>query len=429
MNIVVVGTGYVGLTSGVCLAEIGHNVLCIDKDVQKIEKLNQGIIPIYEPGLEDMAKNLILEKRLKFSTSISDGVDFADVIFVAVGTPPKSNGEADLSSVEKVAIDIAQSMKSYKLIVSKSTVPVETGKRIFNTIKIYNQKVEFDVVSNPEFLREGSAIYDFLNPDRIVIGVRTEKAKNIMLEIYKNINAPKIVTDIESAELIKHASNSFLALKISYANALSQICDKVGADVRLVAKGMGYDKRIGSSFLNAGVGFGGSCFPKDLAAFIEISKEAGYDFRLLEEVKRINAEQKKSFVKKVKEVLWNLNDKKIAIFGLAFKPNTDDMREAPAIDVINDLLAENAAVRVYDPVAMENAKKVLDSKVVYCDDVYAAADGANAVLILTEWEEFKNIDFAKLKSKLLTPIIIDGRNLLDGNEMIKQGFVYKGIGC
>jgi UDPglucose 6-dehydrogenase len=429
MNIVVVGTGYVGLTTGVCLAEIGHNILCIDKDEKKIEKLNQGIIPIYEPGLEDISKKLISAKRLKFSTSICEGIDFADVIFVAVGTPPKSTGEADLSSVERVAIDIAKNMKSYKLIVSKSTVPVETGKKIFNTIKIYNQNIEFDVVSNPEFLREGSAIQDFLNPDRIVIGVSTEKAKNIMLEVYKNIDAPKIVTDIESAELIKHASNSFLALKISYANALSQICEKVGADVRLVTKGMGYDKRIGNSFLNAGVGFGGSCFPKDLSAFIEISKEAGYDFRLLEEVKKINDEQKKHFVKKIKDVLWNLNDKKIAILGLAFKPNTDDMREAPAIDVINDLLAENAKVRVYDPVAMENAKNILGDSVVYCDNIYDVAEGANAVLILTEWEEFKNIDFEKLKEKLITPIIIDGRNIFDEIFLKNKGFIYKGIGC
>ncbi|MFC1484950.1 UDP-glucose dehydrogenase family protein [bacterium] len=431
MRITVVGVGYVGLVTGVCLSKLGHEVLCIDNDQDKIDALKQGIIPIYEPGLEDICKESIKNETLFFSNSIKQGTTFADVIFIAVGTPPKSNGQTDLSYIEDVVIDIAKSIESYKVIVSKSTVPVETGQRLYEIVKSHNEhNVDFDIVSNPEFLKEGSAVHDFLNPDRIVLGLRNDRAKEIMLKVYENLNAPKIITDIESSELIKHASNSFLALKISYANALSQICEKVGADVRQVTQGMGYDKRIGQSFLDAGIGFGGSCFPKDLSSFMEIAKSCGYKFNLLKEVKYINEYQKKYFVKKIKDTLSDLTDKKIAILGLAFKPNTDDMREAPSIDIINELLNEKAKIFVYDPVAMKNAKSIFDDdRVNYCKNIYEASEDADATIILTEWDEFKNIDFEKLKKQLKTPIIIDGRNMFDEHELREKGFIYKGVGC
>ncbi|MCP4481791.1 MAG: UDP-glucose/GDP-mannose dehydrogenase family protein [bacterium] len=426
MKITVIGVGYVGLTTGVCLAEIGNDVLCVDKDKIKIVDLKQGKIPIYEPGLADKTLKNYQNKKLNFSTSIKEGIDFADVIFIAVGTPAKYTGEADLTSVETVVVDIAKKMTTYKIIVSKSTVPVETGKKIQETIRLYNRTTDFDIVSNPEFLREGSAVSDFLNPYRIVLGVNSQKAKDAMLEVYQNIDAPKIITDIESAELIKHASNSFLALKISYANALSRICEKVGADIEFVTQGMGYDSRIGKDFLNAGVGFGGSCFPKDLAAFIDISNNCGYNFQLLKEVQKINDDQKQSFIDKIKEIVWNLKGKKFAVLGLSFKPNTDDMREAPSLDIIDSLLKEGAIVTAFDPVATKNAKAILGDAITYAETIVDATKGADAVIILTEWADFKNIDVANLKLK--TPIIIDGRNIFDPLEMKKKGYIYKGIG-
>ncbi|MCK4533467.1 UDP-glucose/GDP-mannose dehydrogenase family protein, partial [bacterium] len=362
------------------------------------------------------------------TTDIKDGVTNSEIIFIAVNTPPRKNGEADLCYVEAVSREVAQQMKSYKVIVSKSTVPVETGKKIAQTVKIYNKrKVSFDIASNPEFLREGSAIGDFMHPDRIVIGVNSKKAETIMKKLYKPLGAPIIVTDIESAEIIKHAANSFLAMKISYINAVANICERVGADVTQVARGMGLDRRIGAEFLSAGVGFGGSCFPKDLSAFIRIAEKNGYNFELLKVVKKINQEQKNLLLKKLTKSIWNLKDKTIGVLGLAFKSNTDDLRNAPAISIIEMLQKEGAKIKVYDPQAMEKAKKILKN-VIFCKDSYLTAQDSDALVILTEWNEFKKLDFKKIKKKLKTPVIIDGRNIYNPALMHKQGFTYEGIG-
>ena len=428
MKISTVGTGYVGLVTGTCFAELGHEVMCVDNDKEKVKVLEEGGVPIYEPGLEEMIKRNREAGRLKFSTEISEGVDFGDVIFICVGTPSKPNGEADLSAIEKVAIEIAESLKEYRLIVEKSTVPVQTGMKIKNTIELRKKEdVEYEVASNPEFLREGSAIYDFMHPDRIVIGVESERASQILREIYKNIDAPIVETDIESAEIIKHASNSFLATKISFINAVALLCERSGANVEKVAEGMGLDKRIGKNFLKAGIGFGGSCFPKDVSAFIKIAESLGFDFGILKETERVNRKMRFHLIEKLKSAIWNLKDKKIAILGLAFKPNTDDMRNAPSIDIVNVLKKEGAQVVVYDPKAIEKAKQMLED-VVYADSPYKAMEDADAVLILTEWEEFKNLDIEKMKGLLKTPVIIDGRNIYDPDKMKVSGFIYKSIG-
>ncbi|MEO0142663.1 MAG: UDP-glucose/GDP-mannose dehydrogenase family protein, partial [candidate division WOR-3 bacterium] len=388
MKVCMIGTGYVGLVSGTCFAEMGHNVICVDNDQRKIQILKSGQIPIYEPGLLEMVQRNVAAARLKFTTSIAEGVRESLFIFIAVGTPPKENGEPDLSSIEKVASEIGEAMEDYKVVVEKSTVPVQTGKWIRTVIERFNRRnVPFDVASNPEFLREGSAINDFLKPDRIVLGVESEKARELLLELYKPINAPKIITDLASAELIKHASNSFLSMKISFINALSIICERSGADIIKVAEGIGLDKRIGRDFLNAGVGFGGFCFPKDLKAFIGIAQKLGYDFKLLKEVERINEEQMLRVVKKLEDLLWNLKDKKIGILGLSFKPNTDDMRFAPSITIINQLKREGAFIRAYDPVAMERARELMPD-IEYCNDAYGVAQGADGVILVTEWDEF-----------------------------------------
>ena len=426
-TICVVGTGYVGLVTGACLSELGHRVICVDNDKSKIDILKKGKIPIYEPGLEELVRKNSRDKRLSFSTSIKEGISKSEIIFRAVGTPPRPDGSADLSFVENVAQEIAANMRSYKLIVDKSTVPVETGTWVAITVKRNLKKnIPFDVASNPEFLREGSAVHDTFNPDRIIIGVESARAESILREIYKPIKAPVIVTDIKSAEIIKHASNSFLAMKISFINAVANICERTGADVTKVAEGMGLDKRIGKSFLNAGIGFGGFCFPKDLEAFMWISKKVGYDFNLLNEVRAINEQQKKLIVKKIEDSLWILKDKVIGVLGLSFKPDTDDMRFAPSIDIINALKAHGAKIQAYDPVAMQKAKPVL--KIKYCRDAYSAAKGADCLVILTEWDEFKKLDTVKLKKLLKTPIIIDGRNIFDAAHVEKLGFIYKGVG-
>lgn len=428
MNICVIGTGYVGLVTGACLADLGNKVICVDIDKDKINKLKKGVIPIYEPGLEGLVKNNQREKRVSFTTDLKEGVKKSEIIFIAVGTPPKDNGEADLTYVENVARQIAQSMTSYKLIVEKSTVPVETGEWVEHTVKINNRhKVNFDVASNPEFLREGSAIDDFMHPDRIVIGVESKRAKDLLTELYRPLGAPIVVTDIKSAEIIKHASNSFLATKISFINAISNICEKAGADVKKVAEGMGLDKRIGKSFLDAGIGFGGFCFPKDLAAFIKIAEKLGYDFGLLKEAEKINESQKRLLVKKVEDNLWILKGKTIGVLGLSFKPNTDDIRFAPSIDIIQALLKEGATVKVFDPQAMDKAKKVLRG-VKFCTNPYEAARGASCLVIMTEWNEFKELDFRKLKRLLKQPLIIDGRNIYDPAVMKKLGFKYVCMG-
>ncbi|NPV13487.1 UDP-glucose/GDP-mannose dehydrogenase family protein [candidate division WOR-3 bacterium] len=428
MKIAMIGTGYVGLTSGACLAKIGHKVVCVDSDVDKIDLLKRGEMPIYEPGLKEIVADAIRENRLSFVTDIKRAVLESEVCFIAVGTPPLENGEPDLTYVERVVRDIAASMDGYRLIVEKSTVPVQTGKWIKKTVERYNRaNIPFDVASNPEFLREGSAVHDFLHPDRIVIGVETTRARDILTEIYRPINAPIIVTDIESAELIKHASNAFLAMKISFANALAVICEASGADVRLVVDGMGMDKRIGRAFLDAGVGYGGFCFPKDLRAFIRIAEELGYDFQLLKEVEKINQETKQRFVRKIRKALWNLKGKNIGILGLAFKPNTDDMRFAPSIDIINALIAEGARIRAYDPQAMKNARKILPD-IDYCNNALEVAVDADLLAVITEWEEFKNLDLKEIKEKMRLPIICDGRNIFDPDAVRKQGFTYIGMG-
>jgi len=428
MKITVIGTGYVGLTSGTCFAELGNDVICVDIDKEKIDLLNGGKIPIYEPGLKELVERNMKEQRLKFTTDIKEAIKNSEIIFICVGTPPKNNGEADLSYVENVAREIAEYMDCYKVIVEKSTVPVETGEKVAETIRQNNKhNVEFDVVSNPEFLREGSAVQDTFNPDRIVIGANSEKAVEIMKKLYEPIKAPLIVTDIRSAEIIKHASNSFLATKISFINAIANICEKTGADIEKIAEGMGYDKRIGKSFLNAGIGYGGFCFPKDASAFIRIAEKYGYDFKLLKDVQEINEKQKEFFIKKVEKALWNLKDKGIGVLGLAFKPNTDDMRFAPSIDIIDYLQKEGVSIKAYDPEAIENAKKLLKD-VEYCNDPYEAAENTDALLILTEWNEFKELDLEKIKGLMKNKLIIDGRNIYNPEEMKKLGFKYIGVG-
>jgi UDPglucose 6-dehydrogenase len=428
MNISIVGSGYVGLVTGGCFAELGNRVTCVDNNVGKIKDLKKGIIPIYEPGLEELIKSNVKKKRLTFTSSIKEAVLNSEIIFIAVGTPPLENGEADLTGIETVARNIATNMPQYRLIVEKSTVPVETGKWVKHTIETYvKRKIKFDVASNPEFLREGSAIADFMHPDRVVIGVESKKAEELLVNLYKPLHAPLVVTDIKSAELIKHASNSFLATKISFINAISRICDKVGADVVEVAHGMGLDKRIAPQFLDAGLGYGGSCFPKDLDAFITISEKLGYPFALLSEVKEINRQQKEFFVSKIKDTLWIIKDKTIGILGLSFKPNTDDIRNAPSLDIIRNLQFEGAKIKAYDPSAMEKTKEALKD-VTFCRNPYEACKGSDCLLVVTDWNEFKELDFNRIKKLLKRPVIVDGRNIYDPKKMRKLGFTYIGIG-
>ncbi len=428
MNLCMIGTGYVGLTTGACFAEVGHNVICVDNNTAKVAKLQAGEIPIYEPGLEELVHRNVSAKRLHFSTSIEEGVDGSDIVFIAVPTPPQPDGSVDLSFVEGVAREIADVMKGYKVVVDKSTVPVKTGDKVEETIRRYQKrKVDFDVVSNPEFLREGFAVADLMHPDRVVIGSKSTRPVAAMKQVYEPFGAPIVITDINSAELIKHASNSFLALKISYINAVSVICEASGANVSEVAAGMGLDARIGKRFLDAGLGFGGSCFPKDLSAFIKISQQLGYDFRLLKEVQRVNTEQMDRFVTKIEETLWVLKDKTLGVLGLAFKQNTDDVRLSPAIDLCLRLQKQGVKLRVHDPKAAEKAKEVL-SGVVYVDDMNDVAEGCDALVIATEWPEFRQLDLNRARQLLTHPIIFDGRNVFDPAEMEQQGFIYKSIG-
>ncbi|MGH7950894.1 MAG: UDP-glucose dehydrogenase family protein [Limisphaerales bacterium] len=428
MKLAIIGTGYVGLVTGTCFAEVGHHVICVDNDAAKVKTLRAGGIPIYEPGLEELVKKNVAAGRLDFTNNTAEGVEKSDVIFIAVPTPPLADGAVDLSFIERVARDIAAAMTTYKVIVDKSTVPVKTGEKVSETIKRYcKAKVDFDVVSNPEFLREGFAVGDLMKPDRIVIGVRSQRPVAAMTEIYTPFNAPIIVTDINSAELIKHAANSFLALKISYINAIATVCEAAGANVQEVAQGIGLDERIGRRFLNAGIGFGGSCFPKDLSAFIKIAGQIGYDFRLLKEVQRINDEQMERFIKKITDTLWVLKDKKIGVFGLAFKQNTDDIRMSPAIELCQRLQKDGASLRVHDPKAMDKAKAVL-TNVTYIEDMNTVAEGCDALVIATEWDEFKKLDLERAKKTLTHPILFDGRNLFDPVEMERLGWIYKSVG-
>ncbi len=428
MKLAIIGSGYVGLVTGTCFAELGNDVMCVDNDPNKIMTLTQGKIPFYEPGLQELVTRNVKEKRLRFTSKIGEAVDFADVIFIAVGTPSRHDGEADLSYVDKVAQEIAEHMKSYKLIVEKSTVPVETGEKVQETIRRCNKhNVPFDVASNPEFLREGSAIEDFLKPDRVVLGVQSEKAAELLRKLYEPVTQNIIVTDIKSAEIIKHASNSFLATKISFINTVANICELAGADIQQVAEGMGFDKRIGKSFLSAGIGYGGSCFPKDVDAFVRIAEKKGYNFSLLKEVQNVNKDQRKRFIKKVEDALWVTKGKKVALWGLAFKPNTDDLREAPSIDVIAALLKEGASISAYDPVAMDRMKSIYPD-IHYTQTPYDAAEGADIIVLVTEWNEFKQIDLPKVKSLMKYPLMVDGRNLYNPESMDKLGFHYISIG-
>jgi len=432
MKLCIIGSGYVGLVSGACFAEVGHHVICVDNNEKKVAQLRAGQVPIYEPGLEDLIHRNVAAKRLHFTTSTEEGVDGSEVVFIAVPTPPQPDGSVDLSYIEKVAREIAAVLKpgQYRVIVDKSTVPVKTGEKVADTIRRYNKGgADFDVVSNPEFLREGCAVPDLMKPDRIVIGGNSERAVALMQKIYEPFMAPVLVTDINSAELIKHAANSFLALKISYINAVARICEASGADVEKVADGIGMDKRIGRNFLNAGIGYGGSCFPKDIAAFIAISEDLGVPFTLLKEVEKINRSQRERFLAKIREALWVLKDKKIAVWGLAFKPDTDDVRSSVAIDLVNDLLAEGAEVTAYDPKGAEKAVEfnlVKGAKI--ASSPLEAAKGAEALVIATEWKEFTTVDLGELHKLMHTPMIFDGRNLLDPATVREAGFRYSSIG-
>lgn len=430
MKLTIIGSGYVGLTTGACFAEVGHHVVCVDNDEEKIQTLLDGRIPIYEPGLAELVKKNITSRRLRFTSSTEEGVEHGEVLFIAVPTPPQADGSVDLSFIEKVAREIAQHLQSYRVVVDKSTVPVRTGERVAQTIRRYARPgVEFDVVSNPEFLREGCAVEDLMKPDRIVIGGNSDRALALMQKIYEPFVAPVIVTDINSAELIKHAANSFLALKISYINAIAEICEVGGADVRKVTEGIGADKRIGRAFLNAGLGYGGSCFPKDVAAFIAISQQLGAPFDLLKEVQRINANQLDRFLKNVREALWVLKDKRIAVWGLTFKPNTDDVRGSVAVTLVEKLVAEGAIVTAYDPKGMERVKALpVGASVQFADSPLEAAQDAEALVIATEWPQFAAVDMAQLREVMRTPLIFDGRNLLDPTVAADFGFQYRGIG-
>jgi len=432
MKIAVFGTGYVGLVTAAGLAEFGHHVVGADKVEEKIEKISRGEVPIFEPGLNELLESNLKSGRLSFSSDLDKTIQASDVIFVCVGTPQGDDGSADMSQIEEVSRMIAENLNGYKLVVEKSTVPVKTSSWIKRTITLYKKTdMAFDIASNPEFLREGSAVADFLHPDRIIIGVESERAKEMLVRIYEKAKDRLVITNIDTAELIKHASNSFLAMKISYINLMANLCEKTDADIQQVAQGMGLDPRIGGLFLKAGLGFGGSCFPKDLKALIKIGEDLGVNMNLLKETDRINADRVKVFLEKIKKALWILKDKKIAVLGLAFKPDTDDIREAPSIKVIRELLGEGANVRLYDPQSRENMKELFPEylpRVVYCDSPYQAASGTNALLIITEWKEFLDLDLKKLKDVMANPIIIDGRNIFDSASVKKLGFEYYSVG-
>lgn len=449
MRIAVVGSGYVGLVAAACFAELGHNIISVDNDVEKVARLNAGNLPIREPFLTELVQGHLGE-RLVFSHSVTEAVAASEVIFIAVGTPATDSGEADLSYVESVSRQIASCMDGYRVVVEKSTVPVFTNEWIRRTL-LANGTAEgsFDVASNPEFLREGNAVTDFLYPDRIVVGADTEKATRLLASVYEPLTsgsyaarknavpAPEgaqvpsqlITTTTRSAELIKHASNAFLALKISFSNAVATICEGIGADVVDVCRGIGADSRIGPRFLQPGVGFGGSCFPKDLTAFRVIARDSGYDFRLLDEVLRINEEQRANFVRKVRKALWTLRGKHLGVLGLSFKGGTDDIRESPAIALISSLLKEGATVKAYDPAAMECAREAFaPGEIEFATDPYQAAAGCDALLILTDWEEFSRLDLKRVRAALKYPIVIDGRNLYDPEAMTAQGLTYCSVG-
>jgi UDPglucose 6-dehydrogenase len=444
MKISVIGAGYVGLTTAACLAQIGHEVFCSESDLTKLKQLQDGAMPLFEPHLEDIIRLARESGRLTFG-STEEAIERGHAIFICVGTPPLANGDADLSAIEGVARTIAKRASGYRLVVEKSTVPVQTGAQLRKHLAVHcTNALQYDVASNPEFLREGSAVEDFLHPDRIVVGVDSDQAATVLREIYEPIiqqtftcpvhspcptrsNARFLVTDTNSAELIKHASNSFLAMKISFINMVANLCEVVGADVTKVAEGMGLDPRIGSTFLKPGIGFGGFCFPKDLQAFIRIAEKSGCDFSLLKEVEKINQGRIEHFVEKIRRELWVVRGKTLAVWGLAFKPNTDDVRFAPSIALLKALMDEGAIINAYDPQASGKASAVLPD-VNYCADPYQAAQSADAVLIVTEWEEFRTIDWARLRTVVDRPLILDGRNMFEPAEITARGFQYVSIG-
>jgi UDPglucose 6-dehydrogenase len=429
MNICVVGTGYVGLVTGAVFADLGNDVVCVDNDAAKIAALEAGRMPIYEPGLEEMVARNTADGRLTFTVDLAGAVRRSVIVFITVGTPPKPNGQADLGAVEDVARGIAQAMERYTVVVNKSTVPVGTGNFVREVIERHQTaKVPFDVVSNPEFLREGSAIEDTLRPDRIVIGAPTQQVAMTLLELYAPLERPMIITDVPSAEMIKYASNAFLSTKISFINAIANICERAGADVTQVMKGMGLDPRIGAAFLSAGLGYGGSCFPKDTDSLVHTAASLGYDFAMLRAVVEVNRERAGHFVHVIGAALGPLDGRVIAVLGLAFKPNTDDMREAKSIEVVEGLLARGATVRVYDPVAMEVARATLPGAVTYCESPYEAASGADAVALVTEWNEFKFLNLERLRGVMRRPVVFDGRNLWEPERMRRLGFTYYSIG-
>jgi UDPglucose 6-dehydrogenase len=432
MHIAVVGTGYVGLVTGACFAEFGVNVTCVDIDEEKINRLLQGVIPIYEPGLDKIVNKNTQAGRLNFTTDLKSAVEQALVIFLAVGTPPKEDGSADLQYVEAVARDVARYMNGYKVIVTKSTVPVGTGEHIRQIVKD-NQTVAhpFGVVSNPEFLREGAAIEDFMRPDRVVIGTRDEAAVAIMKDLYRPlylIETPVVITSLEAAELSKYAANAFLATKISFINEIANLCDKIGCDVHDVAKGMGMDRRIGRFFLHPGPGYGGSCFPKDTRALISVAEKYGAEARIVSTVVDVNERQRAAMIPKIEKLVGDLAGKKVAVLGLSFKPETDDMREAPSIAIIGELVARGAQIRAYDPVAIEEAAKALPPEVAYAKDEYDAVEGADVLVFMTEWNQFRALDMNRVHSLMAAPNIADLRNIYHPAAMRDMGFKYVGVG-
>lgn len=430
MKISIIGSGHVGLVTGVCLAEKGHQVICADNDTAKITLLQKLVVPFYEPGLPEILRHNYRKNRISFSSDIKKAVDFAEVIFISVGTPLGPGGGADLSQIRKVSKEIAKHLSGrYKVIVEKSTVPVGTAAEIEAIIKKHAPKgSRFDVISNPEFLQEGSAIKTTISPDRIIFGTSSKVAEKTMRQVFSAFRAPILVTDIKSAELIKHAANSFLAMKISYANALAQVCELSGADIKMVVRGIGMDARINPHFLNAGIGYGGFCLPKDIAAFIHISNKLGYKFKILKSVQQVNVDQRKMIVNKIKQLVpGSLKKKTIAVWGLSFKPDTDDIREAPAIYLVKELLRQKAQVRAYDPKAMKETRGILPG-VHYSPCMYEAARGSECLLIATEWQEFKKADLTKVKKLMRRPIIVDGRNIFEPDRMKQKGFTYSGVG-
>ena len=432
MHIAVIGTGYVGLVTGTCFAEFGVNVTCVDKDETKIENLKKGIVPIYEPGLDAMIARNVKAERLNFTTNIAEAVRTALVVFIAVGTPPKEDGSADLQYVEQVAKEIARTMDGYKVIVTKSTVPIGTGAWIDKIVKEHQtQPIPFDVVSNPEFLREGAAIEDFMRPNRVVIGASTSQAIAVMKDLYGPlylIETPFVITNVESSEMIKYASNAFLATKISFINEIANLCERVGADVHHVAKGMGLDRRIGPKFLHPGPGYGGSCFPKDTQALAEIARAHGMEFQIVDTVVKVNKEQREHCLQKIIKMLdGNVAGKTIGILGVSFKPETDDIREAPALDIVQQLLDLGGAVRAFDPVALENFAKLFP-QVTYCADPYQVAEGSDVLVLMTEWNQFRQLELDRIKSLLRSPKIVDLRNIYEPERMRHAGFQYVGVG-